>query len=52
VHSWELDALKPQVIVKLVEDAILSIRNNTQWQISTVTEDKGREKLKQAMNLL
>jgi hypothetical protein len=43
--SWELDALEPSVLVALVRDAILSVRDETIWERSTKKEAKEREKI-------
>jgi hypothetical protein len=43
--SWELDALEPSVIDKLVASNIRSILNNTQWYKDIAKENKAKETL-------
>ena len=44
--SWELDSMEPQVLVDLIEDAILSLRNDAAWEKSVKTEIRARNKIK------
>jgi hypothetical protein len=44
-QSWELDALEPAVIVALVEDAILSVRDETLWQQALEEEQEQKDRL-------
>jgi hypothetical protein len=44
-ESWELDALEPKVLVALVEDAILAIRDDDAWKEAEKREDRFREML-------
>jgi hypothetical protein len=39
-ECWELDALDPQVIVALIEDAILGILDTSQWEAVQDEEEK------------
>ena len=43
--SWELDALDPKVIIKLVKDAILRNRDDKIWKEDVKRQEEGREKL-------
>lgn len=45
-ESWELDALEPQVLVDLIESAILSIRDDDQYEEMVALEIEGIEVLK------
>jgi hypothetical protein len=47
-ESWELDALDPVVISGLIEDAILSLRDEDLWEAKESTEARGRQGLKMA----
>lgn len=38
-ESWELDALKPQVIERLIRDKIMSLRNAEAWAAAKEIED-------------
>lgn len=44
-ESWELDALDPPEIVKLITDAILQYRNEEAWKIALADEKRGRHTL-------
>lgn len=44
--SWELDALDPDVLSDLVEDAVLELRDNDLWEDAIEEENKGIAKLK------
>ena len=41
-ESWELDALEPGVIVRLIRDAIMGIRDDGEWKLGTarITEER------------
>lgn len=45
-ESWELDALNPAMLNKLVKDRIVEIRNAGLWDAQVNREQKAREKLK------
>lgn len=47
--SWELDALEPQVIAKLVSSAIDDLRDPDAWDLATGREDEGKAELRTAM---
>jgi hypothetical protein len=42
-ESWELDALDPQVIHNLIENAILRLRDNTAWDAALLQEVNDKE---------
>lgn len=44
-ESWELDALDPQVIADLIEDAILKVRDETKWDAALAREADERDTL-------
>jgi hypothetical protein len=44
--SWELDALEPKVIVKLIEDTIDSFRDEKEWKIACKRERADKRLLK------
>jgi len=43
--SWELDALEPQVIESLIEEAILSFRDEEAWEKAVKKETAQRKKI-------
>jgi hypothetical protein len=43
--SWELDALEPSVLVGLVEQAILSVKDTEQWDKSLKKETKEKRRI-------
>lgn len=45
--SWELDALEPSGIVGLIEDAVLSIRDEKTWAASLKKEVAQRKKIEE-----
>lgn len=45
VYSWELDALEPSVLVKLVRDEVEKLIDAEQWAQDKAEEDKQRESL-------
>ncbi len=47
-ESWELDALDPAVLSSLIEDAILSFRNDTRWEREERLERTERAGLEKA----
>ncbi len=46
--SWELDALTPQTITKLIEDAVGEIVDLDQWEEDVQRVEEGKDKLKEA----
>ena len=44
--SWELDALEPRMLVALVTQAVLEVRDESLWQESGELEEQGRERLR------
>ena len=46
-NSWELDALKPQMIEKLIEKAILKIRDDVLWDEAVEKEDMAKERFRE-----
>jgi len=44
--SWELDALEPRVLAKLVSDAVLKFRDEDRWDAAVKRERKMRDDLK------
>jgi hypothetical protein len=44
-ESWELDALSPQVIARLIEKAVLELRNNKRWRVKVEEEETQRAAL-------
>ena len=47
MESWELDALEPNVIVELIRNQILSIRDDTLWNEVAKQEESEKEELRQ-----
>ncbi len=47
-ESWELDALEPTVITALIEEAVLSLRDEESWDMITADEDNHKATLKYA----
>lgn len=45
--SWELDALDPDVLSDLVEDAVLELRNDELWEEMVEEENKGKARLQE-----
>jgi hypothetical protein len=45
-ESWELDALDPDVLSDLIEDAVLELRDEDLWQDAIKKENKGIAELK------
>ncbi len=43
--SWELDALNPATLSSLVEDTVLSFRDEDNWAESVAEEDEGKRRL-------
>jgi hypothetical protein len=43
--SWELDALEPTVMAELIEDKIVSLRDDNLWQQKVDEEQRGRQEL-------
>lgn len=46
MESWEMDALEPAVLVKLIEDNILDLRDDGIWQETEDREDEGKKLLR------
>ena len=44
-ESWELDALEPRVIVDLVREAILAVRDDDKWEDKVEEQNEARRKL-------
>jgi hypothetical protein len=44
-ESWELDALEPQTLVKLIEDSISDIRDEAKWRAACEEEDASKNEL-------
>lgn len=44
-ESWELDAIEPRMLAKLVTDAVLEIRDDSLWEAALEREAEEREKL-------
>jgi hypothetical protein len=40
--SWELDALEPDVLSQLVEDRVLELRDDKEWERQLATQEKQR----------
>lgn len=47
--SWELDALEPKVLAKLIKDAVLDLRDEKQWKRDLKREQHGRNQLSSAV---
>ena len=47
-ESWELDALEPQVIIDLIEEEILSLRDEEMYEEREAEQERGREFLREA----
>lgn len=45
-HSWELDALKPSVLMQMARDAILPYRDEEEWDRTGEEQDARREDLR------
>lgn len=46
LESWELDALDPSVIVELIRSAVLSVRDDDEWDDAVAMENEARESLR------
>ena len=44
-ECWELDALSPQALINLIQEAVESIRDDDLWQASVDEQEKQRGKL-------
>lgn len=44
-ESWELDALEPNVIIDLIREAVLEVRDDNKWAARVKVEEKERAKL-------
>lgn len=42
-HSWELDALSPDVIHEVIQQAVISIRDEAKWEASLAQENSERQ---------
>jgi hypothetical protein len=51
-ESWELDALEPKVLTKLIQDAILELRDEDLWDQSIADEDLAKARLIKAAKTL
>jgi hypothetical protein len=47
-ESWELDALEPDVLQRLITRTIIGYRDEAQWEAKVAEEAEAREHLKQA----
>lgn len=45
-ESWELDALEPTVLTRLIRDAVFELRNDNIWDSSVRVEDNAKKQLK------
>ena len=45
--SWELDAVEPDTLVQLVEDAVVSLRDPDHWEKAVAKEAEARKELEQ-----
>jgi hypothetical protein len=48
--SWELDALEPSVMVDLIRDQVLALRDDTPWQEALDREEEERAVLQDALD--
>jgi hypothetical protein len=48
--SWELDAIEPTALARLVQKAVRELRDETQWQKTVRLEDRMRKELKRFVN--
>jgi hypothetical protein len=48
--SWELDAIEPTALARLVQKAVRELRDETQWQKALRLEDRMRKELKRFVN--
>ena len=46
--SWELDALKPQILAALIKQTVLDLRDDDKWDAQVEQENQYREKLSDA----
>ncbi len=46
INSWELDALEPSYIVNLIEDAVLSVRDQDLWNQAVDAENESIDTLR------
>lgn len=44
-HCWELDSLEPQIIHKLITDAVVNLRDNYEYEKICAQEQKDKEKM-------
>lgn len=51
-RSWELDALDPDYISKLISDAVKLIRDEAQWDASLLREEEDKTQIEYAMETL
>ena len=45
-ESWELDALEPSYLDRIIQDTINKYRDADAWDEATVREEKGRDELR------
>lgn len=50
--SWELDALDPKVIHRLIKDAVLQIRDEAKWDAAVERETRHRMLLEETISML
>lgn len=48
-ECWELDALEPKVMAKLIEKAVRAVRDDKQWKADLAREEHGRAQLEDAV---
>lgn len=51
-QSWELDALEPPVLIQLIEDAIVALRDDDAWDALQDEEEVGRRRLRAIANMV
>jgi len=49
-YSWELDALSPPVLAKIIEDTILSLLDQEKWAEAVAVEDRYKAQLSSAID--
>ena len=49
-ESWELDALEPQMLTKLIQDEVTALRDDDIYQAVCDREDREKEELKRLEN--
>jgi hypothetical protein len=51
-HSWELDALEPNVLNNLIEEAVISVRDEALWAEAVAQEQRHRVLLHETIDAL